>query len=953
MEKPVSFKAMDEIHFSVHSVLTDEIWHLKNQFFEWVAGDSEDIKSEIDLMTSPLNKSDIPEEIRWCDIVEYCCGIPMQRQMGMTEGQIEELRILRMTTAESLWDRFIHEGISDCKKDEIEKKWNSRFNSFDSVDYENFDCKVEGFSGKLDDKEFVLHEQQKKGVAFLCSKGNGLLAYDVGVGKTATGIVSAVYQIQHGNCKRPLIVVPNAVYSKWVHDTKELFPQIQVNELFNLNSEIIAGLCKKQDDKISELLRKVDFNNFEETKSDFSQAELIPEKSISICTTEALEKLYFRDKSFEQLEKRFEYLISERKMYEMFSPPEILTEEFKTDNKFLYFEDLGFDLLVVDEAHRYKNLFKKTVSNRTYSEFSNLSFGEPSVRALKMFALTEYVHHHNNEKNVFFLTATPFTNSPFEIYSMLRFVGGKQIQNLGFSTINEFLNEFAEIKIEWSVARTGKVEKKTVMKNFRSLYALQNIIRNYIDKVNADEANILRPEKITYVKKIEMTPLQQKIYDYEIKRLEIGATLGDIFIAMNNMRMCMISPALLNPKTKMEYLSKNLKIPPVSKIVEESPKLTAVCSTVLNVYKEKPLCGQIIYMPRGVKESSEIKKYFVSRGIKSDAIALVNSSTSDEDKETITDRFNDPDDCLKILIGSESISEGVDLNGNSLVLYNTMLGWNPTEPIQVEGRLWRQGNRQKKVHVVYPLMYNSIESLIYQKHDEKATRIDAIFEYKGDKINVEEINPSELKFDLIRDPKKKAKVLLEKDALPIRRELKIIADSRELLKNSEQKIQIITESIAEEKNTIQKLDEYISSQMSQSKIDGLPENLRDIMRNAFTTAQADKIAAEEELKSKEKSLKMVQVNLQKKMDYLIKQHFSESEYKQLDKSPTEQKKETVLKKLAEKESELNQKLENLFDDLKPVIESIEQQTKVCKVEKPESVESLVEKLSADILTKEY
>ena len=64
---------------------------------------------------------------------------------------------------------------------------------------------------------------------------------------------------------------------------------------------------------------------------------------------------------------------------------------------------------------------------------------------------------------------------------------------------------------------------------------------------------------------------------------------------------------------------------------------------------------------------------------------------------------------------------------------------------------------------------------------------------------------------------------------------------------------------------------------------------------------------------------MVQVNLQKKMDYLIKQHFSESEYKQLDKSSTKQKKEIVLKKLAEKESELNQKLENLFNDLKPVI----------------------------------
>ena len=117
-----------------------------------------------------------------------------------------------------------------------------------------------------------------------------------------------------------------------------------------------------------------------------------------------------------------------------------------------------------------------------------------------------------------------------------------------------------------------------------------------------------------------------------------------------------------------------------------------------------------------------------------------------------------------------------------------MLGWNPTEPVQVEGRLWRQGNKQKKVHIVYPLMYNSLDSLIYQKHDEKASRIDAIWDYRGDKINVEEINPAELKFDLIKSPEMKADIILEQKAIPLKRELKIIEESKSLIDLADERI---------------------------------------------------------------------------------------------------------------------------------------------------------------------
>ncbi len=790
-------KLFSDIHFSIHSILVKKLavagLDLKKAFFHWIcrgAAEAEEGENEsydqISWLESPISKIDFPKGIEWRDVRDYAQALPLKKK-SLSQTENEEYKILRMETAESLFDRFLHEGLNNGQKFLVEVAWNDTYNSFRQVDYDNFDYSLYGFSGTYNGKPFVFHEQQNKGMAFLCTKENGLLAYDVGVGKTATGIASVIYQMQHGKCERPLIIVPKAVYSKWVHDIKELFPCIPLNELENLNNDVIDRL------------------RMDSVFADNNEGFLLPKNSISVCTAEGTEKILFNEDSCNYLRQSFLHILTEEKVEEALIPPRGLSLEH-----FVYAEKLGIDLLLVDEAHRYKNLIKK-VTGCGHSEFTKLGYGEPSVRAVKMFALTEYIHHVSNGKNVFFLSATPFTNSPMEIYSTLLFIGGEELRKIGYENVNDFLNEFAEIKIEWSVNNKNQVVRKTVMKNFRSLDALQHLIQHYIDKVDAEEAKINRPQKETHVVKIEMTDLQKEIYDYEIEQISETNQLGKIFAGMNAMRMLMISPTLVTGAAG------KIKIPPMDKFVTSSPKLMLVSNVILNVYKARPECGQIVYLPRGVKESSLLKQYLTGQGVPDDAIAMINSGTTEKRKIKITQEFNDPSCKLKILIGSETISEGVDLNGNSLVLYNCMLGWNPTEPVQVEGRLWRQGNRQKKVHIVYPLMYNSLDSLIYQKHDEKASRIDAVWSYRGDRINVEEINPEELKFDLIKSPEMKAALMIEHEAIPIKRRLKIIEETRSLIIQAQGRyLTIIKENEALQKQ-IQKYQSDIQAAVAMNK----------------------------------------------------------------------------------------------------------------------------------------
>ncbi|MCR4741437.1 MAG: DEAD/DEAH box helicase family protein [Treponema sp.] len=896
----LSYKQISDIHFSLHSVITKQSeateYDLKKLFYRWISARTEyEDYYDIDWLCSPISKTDFPDDILWSDIIDYAEGLPCKKH-SLSQTENDERKILRMDTAEILFDRFLHEGLTSSQRKWVEETWNQNFNSFQPANYDNFDYTLQGFSGTYDGKKFTLHEQQKKGFAFLCSKGNGLLAYDVGVGKTATGIAALIYQLQQGKCSRPLIIVPKAVYSKWLHDIRELFPNVTLNELKNLNKDIID---------------KLRMNSVFAEEND---GLLIPNNSLSICTAEAMEKIYFKPDTQPLLEESFSHILTKKKQKEYFTPSEGL--EFE---QYVFFEELGIDLLLVDEAHRYKNLIKK-VTGSGYSEFSRLGFGEPSSRAVKMFAITEYIHRHNKEKNVFFLSATPFTNSPMEIYTMLLFTGGNEIRSMGYRNINDFLNEFAEIKIEWTVNNKNEVVRKTVMKNFRSLDALQKIIQNYIDKVDAEDAHINRPEKETHVIKIEMTNLQKKIYDSQIQRLTTAFSLDTIFSAMNTMRMCLISPTLVKDK--------NIKVPDLSEFVTASPKILLVCDSVIKIYKEKPDCGQIIYLPRGVKEFTAVKNYLIKNKIPEAAIGMMNSSTSESRKEKITKAFNNPSDPLKILIGSETISEGVDLNGNSLVLYNCMLGWNPTEPLQVEGRLWRQGNRQKKVHIVYPLMYNSLDSLIYQKHDEKASRIDAIWEYRGDKINVEEINPAELKFDLIKSPEMKADIVLEQRSLPLKRELKIIEESRSLLTLADERIALILNEIDELQKQIDNLNNEIKESLEKNK--DMPEAFQHFSDMIINNAKEEKKTLEQEISGKKKKIALVEANLKKKMG---------TQYS--DKAD-------CLSKLAKKQSEIEKQIELLNKDRDNLIELYKSQYIQQKYHL-QSIPKLVDSLAESIM----
>lgn len=784
---------IEKIHFGVKTALAEsfKIEHidaegnkvnlnLQESFILWAQNAKladRKWRGDVDFATANISREELGEELSFYDIVNYIDGKPVKAEavrgwrtydMSEEEKAAEKAerrkeadlkRQARSDTANHLFDRYLHEGLSESDTKRLSAEYNRRFNSYVAPDYSKLPLFVDGMSAYKGDSKFKLYDQQIKGISFLCNKGNGLLAYDVGVGKTAAGIVATVNQIQTGRSKRPLIIVPNQVYSKWYTDIRQLFPNIKVNDLYNFGKDSVE--------------KYIDSENLHRLN--------IPENSISLCTYEALKNITFTDESCEnELYEDFASLLSADMDGSARDNAEssdkikgiIGSASHVKDESYFFYEDCGFDNLTVDEAHNFKNLWvvprpkKKGESN----EYAGIPSGKPSARALKMYGMTQLTQRHNDDRNVFMLTATPFTNSPTEVYSMLSYIGRERLKQAGITSLRAFFDEFAQTKQELGVTSTGNIDTKQVMKSWKELSALQNILTEFIDKVDGEEAGIIRPNKFTHVKPLDMSDLQKKMREIDEERMA-DVKKGDsaaVIVAMNNMRLSCVAPALANPA-----MYPGVELPPLSKLVETSPKLKFVCDAIIDMYKGNPEKGQFMYVPLGKESHGIIKDYLIAHGIPKNAVEIINGEVNNtpEKKEKITSCFNDEKNPCKIIIGGRNTAEGIDLNGNSFSMYNCSLGWNPSETIQAEGRIWRQGNLQGNVHIVYPVMNDSIDSVLYQKHDEKRSRINELWNYKGDSLNVEDINPEDLKLDLIKDPNKKAKLILQEETKEARAEL--------------------------------------------------------------------------------------------------------------------------------------------------------------------------------------
>jgi hypothetical protein len=777
-----------------------------------------------------------------------------------------------------MFSNFLAELLITEDQQKIEFAWNREFNGFVEYKFESIPVGFQinrWFKTSLVDPRPALWD----GVRFMAANGSSVIAFDVGVGKTMTAILAMAQAMYTGQCKRPLIVVPNPTYANWLSEC--------IGE-YNADGTVkVHGILPQYKDRIN------DYYNLGVKHIEKATSTPPEDYTITFMTYEGLKNLGLSNKLQGEIgTQMLEILqqgISDRDREKLREDIDSLMGDATADTS-VNFDELGFDYLVFDEAHNAKKIFTKVKGDvekgednkRARSDYA-IQSGVPSKLGIKTFLLSQYIMRQNDMRNICLLTATPFTNSPLEIYSMLSVVAYQQLEKRGISNIKAFFDKFVDESSEMVVTSKGKFENRSVIKGFNNRQVLQNIIFSHMIHKTGDEANVPRPIKVVYPrtkdengitlpadKQVETALPATELQDYWIKEIarfaneqeneieplmsdkyfdpESGKLMGRDLLAVSLGRQVTMSPYLMRVEGKngnYHYFA-GKSDPTPKEIVESSPKLAYTIGAIETIRdwhkgRNEPMSGVVIYINQGVSYYPKLVDYLVNeKGFDPKEVATIGGSISQIKKESIKKGFLDGR--IKVLIGSSTIKEGINLQNKATCLFNLTLDWNPTDIQQLEGRIWRQRNQHSHVRIITPLIENSVDVFMFQKLEEKTSRINSIW-YRAGRANVLDVDnfdPRELKLGLMTDPIERSRIEVEMQVAEAANKIEILDESIKELSNA-------TALISQVNDAAEKIEQWYndSKQALASEMDVLKVR---ISQGGYAL-KADKDTDERRLKS--------------------------------------------------------------------------------------------------------
>jgi len=689
------------------------------------------------------------------------------------------IRERRKAAANDLFYKFLREELSENLREKFVKEFNRNYNNIHVPDYSKFPLfsKIHlNFKGKT----LNLTEVQKAGIGRQTTKGVGLLAHEVGFGKTLSGILSMHEAMERGNAKRPLIAVPNeSILKQWVDTIFETIPNAKVNVLGNLGKDYDLSKFDNKDGEIT-LVTYEGFNNigFSEniTQSLASKFSYISESELRSVNT-------ISERNFQkelEKEKEIEGKMKRGKIYD--------------------WEDFGFDHLTFDEVHNANHIVGKVrIEDRRHASDFRSQNQQTSKLGINTWMAAQYIQENYDGRNVTLLSATPFTNKPLEYYSILSLIANKRLEESGYFNVNTFFETFMEADNDMEIDAKGDVKFKANVRRFKNNSLFQQLLSEFIDiKGEEDNPELKRPNKLNKEYKIEQNELTKEQYNLlneNFNETEKGAILTHIL----NGRKIAISP-YLSPY----YDGEN---PTAKEFVENSPKLKQTMDLITQNKKDIPNSGQIIYSELAVAEFPKLKEYLIEEvGYKPEEIRVITGATSKPNRLKIQDNFNEGK--IKIVIGSEAIQEGMNLQENTTDIYMLSLPYNFTSLRQVEGRAWRQGNKNENVRINFMLTNDSIDVFMLQKLQSKQARYLEAMKKGADVLDISDISAQELKTAIITNPETRANIEIELMKKRIESEKnKFLADSAFVLRKYEDFIKV-QEEVTKAQHSYNRIEGY-------------------------------------------------------------------------------------------------------------------------------------------------
>ena len=550
-----------------------------------------------------------------------------------------------------------------------------------------------------------------------------LLAHEVGSGKTLTMLGAGFKLKELGMVHKPLYVVPSSLTAQFGQEIMKFFP---TKKVYVTTKKDFAKAKRKQ--FVSRIITG-DYDAIVIGDSQFEKIPMSQEKQVT----------YIQDK-LDQLREIKQGSDSDYTVKEAERSIKGLEHQLEELQKlerdtFIEFENLGIDFLFVDEAHHFKNI-------RPITGLGNVAgiTSTTSKKNVDMEMKVRQVQGEHDYRNVVFATGTPVSNSISELYTMMSYIQPDVLERYQVSNFDSWVGAFGNIENSMELAPTGdKYQPKKRFKKFVNLPELMRIYKETADIQTSDMLDLPVPEaKITAVES-ELTQAQ-KYYLEELVERSDAIKSGSVDPSVDNM---------LKITGEARKLAIDMRLIDPAYTLADNQKILQVVDNVERIYREGAgdKATQMIFSDIGTPKSkeegfdvyNELKDLLVDRGIPKDQIAFVHDANTDEKKNSLSRKVNSGE--VRILMAStEKGGTGLNVQSRMKAVHHLDVPWRPSDIVQRNGRLIRQGNMHQEVDIYHYITKGSFDNYLWQTQENKLKYITQIMTSKDPVRSAEDID---------------------------------------------------------------------------------------------------------------------------------------------------------------------------------------------------------------------
>ncbi|MEO6065107.1 MAG: hypothetical protein ABIP49_04940, partial [Lysobacterales bacterium] len=435
----------------------------------------------------------------------------------------------------------------------LSKLYNEKFNRIRPREFDGKHLALPGLT-----LAFKPHDHVKRAVWRVIQAGDTYLAHAVGAGKTAEMIISAMEQKRLGLIKKPMFAVPNHMLKQFASEFQELYPAANImvaderNFVGDARRQFLARAALSNIDGLvitHSSFKKIDVDS--KFKADMIEG-ILDELREALEATDKSEKVRRRN-----IEKKIEKMEQELAA--------AMSSKGKDAN--IRFDQMGVDMLYVDEAHKFRKLDYTTRMGSVKGLDPN-----GSDMAFDLYVKTRWLEKQKPGRSLVMASGTPLTNTMAELYTVQRFMNEGALKKAGLNNFDAWASMFGTENTGIESDAAGQYKPVTRFSKFVNVPELSTMFRQFADVLTSIQLGSLlstRPKVAGGAREIvlaESTPAIKKFQRILGRRMEkIKERGGKKAEPGDDILLTVITDGRLG-SIDLRYIQPSLKSDPRSKL---------------------------------------------------------------------------------------------------------------------------------------------------------------------------------------------------------------------------------------------------------------------------------------------------------------------------------------------------------------------------------------------------